>query len=111
MPNNFKLYCTTLTDTSETTLITATGTSVFLVGSIIISNVAAATDSTVDLVVTDTSAAADFNILKTESIKRTVSREVLSKTLVLENLDVLKVQAADANVYDVMISYLDRNRD
>jgi len=111
MPNKFKLYCTTLTDTNETTLITATSTSVFIVGSIVISNVHATTTSTIDLVVTDTSVTTDFNILKTEEYLPTVSREVLARPMILENLDVLKVQAADANIFDIMVSYIDRSRE
>ena len=110
MANDFKLYATTLAVTSEVTLLTVPDTSTYLVGSIIIANVHAATDSTVDLVVTDTSEAADFNILKTEPINATISKEILSRPLVLENGDLLKIQVADANVYDVLISYMDRSR-
>ena len=101
---------TTLADTAETTLITATNTSVFIVGSIIISNVHATTTSTISLVVTDTSAAASFNILTLESIAAGISQEILSRPLIVENLDVLKAQAADANIFDIIISYLDRDR-
>ena len=64
-----------------------------------------------DLVIRDTSQAADFKILKTESFLRTVSKEVLSRPLILEANDILKIQAADANIFDFMVSYLDRDRD
>jgi len=109
--NNFKMFPTALTDTNETTLITATDSSVFIVSSIIVSNTHASTDSTISIVITDSSQAADFNILTNEIIKRTVSREVLSRPLVLENLDSLKAQAGNANVFDVIVSYLDRTRE
>jgi len=111
MANDFKLHCASLADTSETTLITAAGSSVFIVSSIIIANTTSDTDSTVTLTITDTSASTDFNILTTEPIRRTISREVLSRPLILENLDILKITAAAGNIYSVMVSYLDKNRD
>jgi hypothetical protein len=109
--NNFKNTGTKLTDTNETTLITATDSSVFIVSSIIISNTHATTDSTISIIFTDTSEATDFNILTNQEIKRTVSREVLSRPLVLENLDSLKAQASNANIFDILVSYLDRSRE
>lgn len=109
--NDFKMYATALSDTNLTTLITATGSSIFIVSSIIIANTHASTTSTIDLIVTDTSAAASFNILTTESFAAGLSREILSRPLIIENLDVLKAQAATANVFDIMVSYLDRSRD
>ena len=111
MANNFKLYCTSLANTAETTLITAPSDSIFIVSSIIISNTHASTDTTIDLTVTDTSQAADFLILQDETILRTMSKEVLSRPFIMENLDILKIQAATGNVFDVMVSYLDRDRD
>ena len=101
---------TTLTDTVETTLITASNTSVFIIGSIIVSNTHASTTSTISLVVTDTSAAASFNILTTESFAAGISEEILSRPIIVKNLDVLKAQAANANVFDIIISYIDRDR-
>ena len=110
MANKFKSYMTTLADTAETTLITASNTSVFIIGSIIVSNTHASTTSTISLVVTDTSAAASFNILTTESFAAGISQEILSRPIIVENLDVLKAQAANANVFDILISYIDRDR-
>jgi len=110
MSNKFKSYMTTLTDTAETTLITASNTSVFIIGSIIVSNTHASTTSTISMVVTDTSAAASFNILTTESFAAGISEEILSRPIIVENLDVLKAQAANANVFDIIISYIDRDR-
>lgn len=110
MANKFKLHPVLLNDTSEKTLITAGSETVFIIGSILICNIHATTDSTVTLTITDSSASADFNILTTESIKRTVSREVLSRPLILENGDALKATAATGNIYNVFISYLDRDR-
>ena len=111
MANDFKLYCDSLTTTSETTLITATGSSVYIISSIIIANTHASTASTADLTINDLSEAADFNILTSESFSAGLSREILSRPLVLENGDGLKITAGTANILDVMVSYLDRNRD
>jgi len=110
MSNDFKVACFALADTSETTLLTASGSSIFIVSSIIICNVTSGTDSTITLTLTDTSQTTDFKILNAEPIKRTISREVLFRPLVLENLDILKCTAAAGNIYEVIISYLDRNR-
>lgn len=111
MANHFRLHSASITSTSEESLITVTGSSNFILGSIILSNTAAATDGTVTLSVYNASNLASFNILTTESILRTASREVLSRPFVLETNDELRITCSVANVYDVLISYLDRDRD
>ncbi len=111
MANNFKIHCASLTTTGEITLITATGSSIFIVSSIIISNIDTSIDSTVNLTITDTSQAADFLILRNETFLRTISKEVLSRPLIMENLDILKIQVTNANVFHVLVSYLDRYRE
>ena len=111
MANDFKIHAEALADTNLNTLITATGSSVFIVSSIIISNTHASTTADIDLIVEDNSTATDFNILTNESFAPELSREILSRPLVLENLDSLKAQASSANVFDVLVSYLDRSRD
>ena len=110
MSNTFKLYPTALSTTSETTILTVPTGSNYLVGSIIIANTASATDSTITLTITDSSQSLDFNILTLEPYNRLISREVLSRTLVLENGDSIKMTAANANVFDIFVSYLDRAR-
>lgn len=111
MANNFKFTGTSLSDTSLTTLITPTGSSIFIVNSILIVNYDTNIDSTIDLIITDASEGVSFNMLKGEPYKAGWSREVLARPLILENLDVLKAQAVDANVFNVLISYLDRDRE
>jgi len=110
MANNFKVTALTLNSTSETILLTAGADSVLIISSIIIANTHASTDSTISLVFTDTSQSADFNILTTEPVNHTISREILSRPMILESTDVLKIQAANPNIYDIMVSYLDRGR-
>ena len=111
MANKFKFTGISLSDTNLTTLITPTGSSIFIVNSIIVVNKDTNVDSSLDLIITDISAAVSFNMLKAEPYKAGWSREVLSRPLILENLDVLKAQAANANVFNVLISYLDRDRE
>jgi hypothetical protein len=101
---------TSLADTNEATLITASDTSVFIVGSIVVANTHASTTSSITLTVTDTSAAADFNIVTSQSFTALTAQEILNRPMVIENLDVLKAQAADANIFDIIVSYLDRDR-
>ena len=109
MANEFKLYATGLADTAEATLVTAAAASTFIVGSIIISNVSGAAQ-TIDLTITDSSAATDFKILKTESFGANISKEILSRPLILENGDSLKAQASAGAAFELMVSYLDRTR-
>ena len=110
MANNFKLYPANITVTSEVTLLTVPDNSTYIIGSIVIANTAAATDSTITLTITDSSQSTDFDILTTEPYNRLISREVLFRPLILENGDVLKITVADANIFNIFISYLNRER-
>tara|TARA_R110002096_G_scaffold184981_2_gene363631 strand:+ start:2893 stop:3225 length:333 start_codon:yes stop_codon:yes gene_type:complete len=110
MANKFKLHAADVTVTSEITLLTVPPASTYLIGSIIVANVSVGTDTTVDLVITDSSQALDFNILKDEPMDATISKEILSRALILENGDSLKIQVADADTVNVLISYMDRSR-
>jgi len=101
---------TALSSTGLTTLLTAAGSSVCIIGSIIVSNTHGSTTSTITVSATDTSGAAAFNIVTLKSYAAGVSTELLTRPLILENLDILKAQATDANIFDVIVSYLDRDR-
>ncbi len=111
MANYFKLHGATIGSTSEETLIIASGSSNFIVGSLIIANTAAATDGTVTLTIYDADQDTTFNILKNEEIDRETSREILSRPFILETNDELRITCSHASTYDVLISYLDRNRE
>ena len=110
MANQFKSKALTLTDTNEVSLLTVTGSSVYIIGSIIVTNRTAGTDSTIDMRMYDDSESLHVYLLNAEPINRTISREILARPVVLELGDSLKLQAASGNVYDVYVSYLDRNR-
>jgi hypothetical protein len=113
MANKFKSYMTLLGTTDLTTLLTATNTSVFIIGSIRVTNIHASTTSTIVLSITDTSAATTHAFVQDLSIAPADAesyKEILTRPIILENLDVLKAQAADASVFDVIVSYIDRDR-
>ena len=110
MANNFKVKGYTLTDTADTTIITATGSSNFIVGSVIVCNITAVA-ITVDALLYDSDQADSFYIMKDEPLTAGQSREVLVRPFSLETGDQLKVRCNIADSLDVVISYLDRNRD
>lgn len=110
MANKFKSIGIDLTTTNETTVLTATDSSVIIIGSIIVANNHASTASTITITVDDTSAGTVTNVLTVEAMATEVSLEVLTRPIILDNLDVLKVQAANANVITVLVSYIDRDR-
>lgn len=110
MANHFKMKAATLSTTNNTDLITVAGSSVFLVSSIIIANRTVGTDTTADLKLYDASETATFYILNDEPFPAKISKEILSRPMVLEVDDILQIQVADANAIDILISYLDRDR-
>lgn len=111
MANTFKMAATSLSTTGNTDLLTGSGSSVLLISSIIIANRTVGTDTTVDLTFYDDSSSSTFYILRQEPITARYSKEILARPMVMEAGDILKIQAANASVVDVLISYLDRNRD
>ena len=110
MANKFKSIGLDLTTTSDTTAVTASGSSICIVGSIVVANNHASTSSTISVTVDDTSAGTTVNLATLETVVAGCSFEVLTRPIILENLDILKVQAANANVLTVLVSYLDRDR-
>jgi hypothetical protein len=110
MANFFKSYADILADTNNTTLLTCASNSVYIVNSIIVSNKHATTDSTIDITITDTSETTTVNILQDYAMQAGLSEELLERPLILQHDDILKAQAADASVFDLYISYLDRSR-
>jgi|TARA_R110000744_G_scaffold61874_7_gene127884 hypothetical protein len=111
MANSFRLHSESISVTTEEALIKTEGSSNFIVGSVIITNIHASTDGTVSLSVYDADKEGTFYILKNEPMNHEESREILSRPFVLETDDELRITCSDANVYDVLISYLDRDRD
>ena len=94
-----------LTTTDLTTLYTVPNFKTAVVRSLLVSEDAGSgTTITVTLV---NSSGTIFNLFKTKSIGSNATTELLTNPLVMEESEVLKVQAADANELHVIASILE----
>ena len=104
MSNSFVNAKVDLTTTDNTTLYTTPSANVAIVKSILVSNDAgSACNITVTL--TDASSIV-FSLFKTKSIASNATTELLTSPLVVEESEILKVQASDANELHVIASIL-----
>ena len=105
MANNFKNKKVDLTTTDLTTLYTVPTATTAVVKSILVSEDAGSgTNITITLV---NSSGTIFNLFKTKAIASNATTELLTQPLVMEESEVLKVQAADANELHVIASLLE----
>ena len=105
MANNFKNKKVDLTTTDLTTLYTVPTATTAVVKSILVSEDAGSgTTITITLV---NSSGTIFNLFKTKAIASNATTELLTQPLVMEESEVLKVQAADANELHVIASILE----
>ena len=105
MANNFKNKKVDLTTTDLTTLYTVPTATTAVVKSILVSKDAGSgTTITITLV---NSSGTIFNLFKTKAIASNATTELLTQPLVMEESEVLKVQAADANELHVIASLLE----
>ena len=105
MANNFKNKKVDLTTTDLTTLYTVPTATTAVVKSILVSEDAGSgTTITITLV---NSNGTIFNLFKTKAIASNATTELLTQPLVMEESEVLKVQAADANELHVIASLLE----
>ena len=105
MANNFKNKKVDLTTTDLTTLDTVPTATTAVVKSILVSEDAGSgTTITITLV---NSSGTIFNLFKTKAIASNATTELLTQPLVMEESEVLKVQAADANELHVIASLLE----
>ena len=109
MANIYKNAKVDLTTTDNTTVYTAPSDSRAIIKSILVSE-DAGSGTTVTFTITD-AASAVFNLFKDKSIASKVTTELLTHPLILEENEVLKAQAADANELHVIASILEINRD
>jgi hypothetical protein len=107
--NIYKNAKVDLTTTDNTTIYTAPSDSRAIVKSIIVSE-DAGSGTTVTLTITN-AASAVFNLFKDKAIASKATTELLTHPLILEENEVLKAQAADANEIHVIASILEINRD
>jgi len=105
MANSFINKKADLTTTDLTTLYTVPNFKTAVVKSLLVSEDAGSgTTITVTLV---NSSGTIFSLFKTKSIASNATTELLTQPLVMEESEVLKVQAADANELHVIASILE----
>ncbi len=109
MANIYKNSLIDLTTTDNTVIYTTPASSRAIIKSILVSE-DAASGSTISFTITN-AAAAVFNLFKDKSIASKATTELLTHPLILEENEVLKAQAADANELHVIVSILEINRD
>ena len=105
MANSFKNKKVDLTTTDLTTLYTVPTASTTVVKSLLVTE-DAGSGSTITITLVNSSGAI-FNLFKDKAIASKASTELLSQPLVMEESEVLKVQAADANELHVIASILE----
>ena len=105
MANSFKNKKVDLTTSDLTTLYTVPTATTTVVKSILVSEDAGSgTTITITLV---NSSGAIFNLFKDKAIASKATTELLTQPLVMEESEILKVQAADANELHVIASILE----
>jgi len=105
MANSFKNKKVDLTTTDLTTLYTVPSATTTVVKSLLVTE-DAGSGSTITITLVDSSGAI-FNLFKDKAIASKATTELLTQPLVMEESEVLKVQAADANELFVIASILE----
>ena len=104
MANSFVNAKVDLTTTDNTTLYTTPTANVSLVKSLLVSNDAVSACN-IDVTLTDSSGNV-FSLFKTKSVASNTTTELLTHPLVVEESEIIKVQASDANELHVIASIL-----
>jgi len=107
--NIYKNAKVDLSTTDNTTVYTAPSDSRAIIKSILVSE-DAGSGTTVTLTLTN-AASAVFNLFKDKAIASKTTTELLTHPLILEENEVLKAQAVDANELHIIASILEINRD
>ena len=105
MANSFKNKKVDLTTTDLTTLYTVPTTTTTVVKSILVSN-DAGSSCNLDVTLVDASSNI-FSLFKTKAVDTNTTTELLTHPLVMEESEILKVQASDANELHVIASILE----
>ena len=105
MANNYKFIGVVLATTNETALLTAASTETIIIKSIRITNNTSNTP-TISMDLADTSASAEYTILKTQTLAANTGIELLAVPLVLEASDALKTTISSSDSVHFGISYL-----
>ena len=105
MANSFKNKKVDLTTTDLTTLYTVPTATTTVVKSLLVSE-DAGSGTTITVTLVDASGNI-FSLFKTKTISGNATTELLTNPLIMEEGEILKVQAADANQLHVVASILE----
>ena len=105
MANSFKNKKVDLTTTDLTTLYTVPTATTTVIKSLLVTE-DAGSGSTITITLVNSSGAI-FNLFKDKTIASKATTELLTHPLVMEESEILKVQAADANELHVIASILE----
>jgi hypothetical protein len=105
MANSYKFKGVALATISETALLTAATDETLIIKSIRITNNTANTP-TISFDVLDSSASADYTILKTQTLAANTGIELLTVPLILESSDALKTTISSTDSVHFGISYM-----
>ena len=105
MANRFINKKIKLTDTNSTTLFTVPTATTTIIRSILVSEYAGS-GSSITVTVTDSDSVV-FNLFTTKAVASNATTELLTNPLILQESEILKVQAADANRLQVIMSILE----
>ena len=104
MANSFINKKVDLTTTDNTTLYTVPDANTAVIKSILVSE-DAGSGTTITVTLTDSSSNV-FSLFKTKTISGNATTELLTQPLVMEDKEILKVQAGEANELHVIASIL-----
>jgi len=105
MSNRFINKKVKLTTTDNTTIFTVPTATTSIVRSILVSEYAGS-GSSITVTLTDSDSTI-FNLFTSKSVSSNTTTELLSNPLILQENEILKVQAADANRLQVIASVLE----
>ena len=105
MANNYKFKGVALSTTNETALLTASSKETIIIKSIRVTNNTGNTP-TLSFDVSDSSASAEYTILKTQTLAANTAVEILSVPLILEASDAIKATISSSDSIHFGISYL-----
>jgi|TARA_R110000824_G_scaffold348128_1_gene534881 hypothetical protein len=105
MANSYKFKGVALATTNETALLTAASTETLIIKSIRVTNNTSNTP-TLSFDFSDSSASAEYTILKTQTLAANTGIELLTVPLILEASDALKATLSSSDSVHFGISYL-----
>ena len=105
MPNNYKNAKTDLTTTNATDVFSVPNATTAVIKSILVSEDSGNAD-TITVSITDSNSVA-FSLFKVKAVGANTTVELLTQPLVVQENEILKVQAATADRLHVVASFLE----